>query len=155
MTPDRGVAPHQLEKIVCPSTSLKRVSGTATRGINNKCKLTTPLPQKPPTSKPYIPPKLGKSVERLAVRGNTVGIFQACLEARVPNELNQLPQSPHTAATLFNHMRVHAVPIKVERGMTAQKLTKEIKYGAHSSATKETTFVRTDLEEQAISPSFP
>ena len=33
--------------------------------------------------------------------------------------------------------------------MTAQDLTRAIKYGTHSSATKETNFVRTELEEQA------
>ena len=33
--------------------------------------------------------------------------------------------------------------------MKQQELTKEILYGAHSSATKEKTFVITDLAEQA------
>ena len=33
--------------------------------------------------------------------------------------------------------------------MTKQELTRAILYGAHSSATKETTFVRTELAEQA------
>ena len=46
-------------------------------------------------------------------------------------------------------MRVHGVPIKIERSMTNQELTRAIKYGAHSSATKETTFVRTELGDQA------
>ena len=46
-------------------------------------------------------------------------------------------------------MRVHGVPIKTERGMTDTKLTRAIWYGAHSSATKETTFVRKELQEQA------
>ena len=45
-------------------------------------------------------------------------------------------------------MRVHGVPIKTEKGMTTQELTRAIKYGDHSSATKETTFVRTELGEQ-------
>ena len=135
---DRGVASHQSYKIVCPSTSLKRVSGIATRGMNNnKYKLTTPLPQKPPTPKPYIPPKLVKSEERLAVRANTVGFSQACVEARGPHELNKLPPSPYPASKLLKQMRVHGVPIKAERGMIAQELTRAIKCGAHSSATKE------------------
>ena len=46
-------------------------------------------------------------------------------------------------------MRVHGVPIKAEQGTTDHELTRAIKYGAYSSATKETTFVRTKLEEQA------
>ena len=33
--------------------------------------------------------------------------------------------------------------------MTAQELTRAVKYGAHSSATKETTSARTTLEEQS------
>ena len=33
--------------------------------------------------------------------------------------------------------------------MTKQELTRAILYGVHSSATKETTFVRTELSEQA------
>ena len=33
--------------------------------------------------------------------------------------------------------------------MTTQELTRAILYGAHSSATKETTFVITQLDEQA------
>ena len=45
--------------------------------------------------------------------------------------------------------QVHGFPIKTERGMTTQDLTRAIKYGTHSSATKETTFSRTELEEQA------
>ena len=46
-------------------------------------------------------------------------------------------------------MRVHGVPIKIEQGMTDDELTRAIRYGAHSPATKETTFVRKDLQEQA------
>ena len=46
-------------------------------------------------------------------------------------------------------MRVHGVPIKTERGMPAQELTRAIQYVAHSSATKETTFARKELQEQA------
>ena len=46
-------------------------------------------------------------------------------------------------------MRVHGVPITAERGMTTQELTRATLYGAHSSATKETTFVRTDISKQA------
>ena len=107
------------------------------------------MPQKSPTSKPYILTKLGKSVERLAVRAITVGFFQACVEARGPHELNHLPPRPHPAATLLKQMRVHGVPIKTVRVMTTQELTRAIKYGAHSSAKKETTFVRTKLEEKA------
>ena len=149
MTPDLGVASHQLERNVCPSTSLKRFAGTATWGINNHYKLTTPFPQKPPTSKPYIPTKLGKSEKRLAVRANTVGFFHAYVEARGPNELNRLPPIQYPAATLLKHMRLHGFPIKIERGMTNQDLTRAIKYGAQSSATKETSFVRTELEEQS------
>ena len=48
-------------------------------------------------------------------------------------------------------MRVHGVPIKIELGMTKKEPTIAIRYGAHSSATKETTFVRTELQEQAQS----
>ena len=33
--------------------------------------------------------------------------------------------------------------------MTTQELTRAIRYGVHSSATKETAFVRTDLAEKA------
>ena len=46
-------------------------------------------------------------------------------------------------------MRVHGVPIKIERGMADEDLTRAIRYGAHSFATKKTTFVRTELQEQA------
>ena len=47
-------------------------------------------------------------------------------------------------------MRVHGVPIKIERGMTDAELTRAIIYSAHSSATKGTTFVRKELQEQAL-----
>ena len=94
------------------------------------------MPQIPPTPKPYLPLDLGKSAERLAVRANTVGFFQACVEARPPQELNQISPNPHPDATLLEHMRVHSVPIKAERGMTKQELTREILYGDHSSAAK-------------------
>ena len=46
-------------------------------------------------------------------------------------------------------MQVHGVPIKAERGMVAQELTRAIKYGADSSVTNETTFVMTEIKEQA------
>ena len=46
-------------------------------------------------------------------------------------------------------MRVHGVPIHTKRGMTNTELTRAIRYGAHSSVTKETTFVRKELQEQA------
>ena len=46
-------------------------------------------------------------------------------------------------------MRVHGVPIPTKIGMTDTELTPAIRYGAHSSATKETTFVRKELQEQA------
>ena len=46
-------------------------------------------------------------------------------------------------------MQVHSVFITAERGMTEQELKIAILYGAHSSATKETTFVRTELSKQA------
>ena len=55
----------------------------------------------------------------------------------------------HPAVTLLEHMRVHGVPITVERDMTEQELKIAIIYSAHSSATKETTFVRTKLAKQA------
>ena len=71
-----------------------------------------------PTSKPYLPPDLGKSEEKLALKDNTVGFSQACVQARVPHKLNKLPPSPHPAATLPKHMLVHGVPITAERGVT-------------------------------------
>ena len=46
-------------------------------------------------------------------------------------------------------MRVNRVPIKIEQGMTDDELTRAIRYGAHSYVTKETTFVRTELQEQS------
>ena len=46
-------------------------------------------------------------------------------------------------------MWVHGVPIKTEQGMTDTELTQALRYGAHSSATKETTFVQKELQEQA------
>ena len=46
-------------------------------------------------------------------------------------------------------MRVHGVQIKIERGMKDAELTRAIRYGTHSSDTKETTFVRKELQEQA------
>ena len=60
------------------------------------------------------------------------------------HELNQLPPNPHP-----DRMRIHGVPINTERGMTDDEITRAIRYGAHSSATKESTFVRTELQEQA------
>ena len=149
MLPNWGVALHQSIKIVCPSTSPKRVSRIATRSIRHKIKIAKTLSQKPPAPKPYLPPKLGKSAQRLASRADNVGFSQACVEARVPHELNKLPPKPHTVAALLNHMRVHEVPIKTEQGITDNEITRAIIYGAHSSATKETTFVRTELQEQA------
>ena len=107
------------------------------------------MSQIPLTPKPYLPPHLGNSAETLAVRYNTVGFFQVCVEARRPHELNQLPPNPHPATTLITHMRIHVVPIKAEQGMTKQDLTTAIRYGARSSATKETAFFRTDMAEQA------
>ena len=142
MPPDWGVALHQSINISCPSTSPKRVSGIATRVIPHNIKLTRTLSQKPPASKPCLPPELSNSAQRLASRAENVGVIQAFVEARFPHELNKLPPKPHTVAALLNHMRVHEVPIKTERGMTEDDLSKAIKYGAHSSATKETTFVR-------------
>ena len=149
MPQDRGVALHQSVKIACPYTSPKRVAGIATRGIPHNIKLTKPLYQKPPAPKPYLPPKLGKSAQRLAIRANNVRFFQACVEARGPHELNELPPNPHPAAALLDHMRLYRVPIKIERGMTDEELTRAIMYGAHSYATKEATFVQTELQEQA------
>ena len=67
----------------------------------------------------------------------------------VSHKINQLPPNPHPAAALIEHMRVHGVPIKIEKGMIEEELTGAIRYGAHSSTTKETTFVRTELQEQA------
>ena len=149
--PDRGVAIHQSIKIACPSTSPKRVSGISTRGIPHNIKLTKTLSQKPPAPKPYLPPELGKSAQLLAIIADNVGFFQACVEARDPHMLNQLPPNQHLAAALLNHMRVHGVPIKTEQGMMDNELARAIRYGAHSSATKKTTFVRTELQEQAQS----
>ena len=148
MTSDRGSAPHQPDKIACPSTSLKRVAGIATRGIH-KYKTTRTLLEIPPTSKIYLPPDFGKSSQIPAVRSNPVYIFQACVEARGPHELNQLPPIPHPATTILAHMRVNGVQITAERGMTTQELTRAILYGSHSSAIKETAFIRTELAKQA------
>ena len=146
MTPDRGVVLHQSEKIACLSTSPKRVAGIATRGITHNIKLTKPLSQIPPSPKPYLPPELGKSAQGLAGRAKNVGFFQACVEERGPHELNHIPPNPHPAAALLEHMRVHGVPIKIEKNT---EITRAIIYGAHYYATKETTFVRTELQEQA------
>ena len=147
MTTYRDVAYLQSGAIACPSTSLNRFSRIVTRGVN-KYKMTKTLIQIPPTSKPYPPPNLGKSGERLAVRSNNIGFCQACVETRSPHEGNQLPPKPHPAATILEDMIVYGVPIEVERGMTKQYLTREIYYGAHSSATKETKNFRTKLAEQ-------
>ena len=107
------------------------------------------LPGKTPTSKTYLPPDLGKSAIQPAVKTNTVGFFQACVEARGPHDLNKFHPITHSAATLLEHMQVHGVPITVERGMTEQELKRATPYGAHSSATKETNLFRTDLAKQA------
>ena len=89
-TPDHGVAPQQSQKIAYPYTYIKRVSGIATGDIT-RYKCTKSLPEKNPTSKPYLPPYLGKSAKELALKANTVGFFQACVEARGPHDLNKLP----------------------------------------------------------------
>ena len=149
MPPYRGVSLHQFIKIACPSTYPKRVTGISTRGIPHYIKLPKTLSQKKPAPQPYIPPELGKSAQRLASRANNVGFFQACVEARGPHELNQLPPNPHPATALLDHMQVHGVPIKIERGMTDDELTRAIRYGTQSSATKETAFLRKELQEQA------
>ena len=149
MPSDWGVALHQFIKIAFPSTSPKRVARIATRGIPHNTKLKKTLSQKTPAPQPYIPPELGKSAQRLASRANNVGFFQACVEARFPHELNQLPPKPHPATTLLDHMRVHGVTIKIEQGMTDDEITRDIRYGTHYSATKETTFVQTEIQEQA------
>ena len=149
MPPDQGVALHQFKKIECPSTSPKRFARIATRYITYNPKITYNLPKKTQAPKPYIPPELGKSAKRFASRANSVGFFQACVEARGPHEPNNLPQNQHPVTALLEHMRVYGVPIKIERGMTDAKLTRSIRYGAHSSATKKTTFVRKELQEQA------
>ena len=107
------------------------------------------LPKKAQATKPYIPPELGKSAKRFEDRANNIGFYQACVEARGPHELNKLPRNQHPASALLEHMRLHGVPIQTKRGMTNTELTREIWYGAHSSATKETTFVRKELQEQA------
>ena len=144
--PGRGVDLHKFIKIACPYTSPKRAAEIATRGIPTNIKITKPLSQKPSSPKPYLPPKLGKSAQRLAGRAKNVGFSQACVEARGPHKLNQLPTNPHPTEALLEHMRVHGVPIKIELGMTDEELTRAIRYGAHSSATKETTFVHTKLQ---------
>ena len=130
MPPDRGVALHQFKKIECPSTSPKRVSGIATRDITYNPKITYKLSKQTQALKPYIPPELGKSAKRFADRANSGGFFQACVEARGPHELNKLPRNPHPATALLEHMRVHGIPIKTERGMTDTELTRAIRYGA-------------------------
>ena len=112
----------------------------------------------PPTSKSYLPPDLDKSEEILVVRANPVGFFQTCVEARVPHELNQIPPSLHPAVPLLEHMRLHGVPITLERGMTIQELAIAILDGAHSSATKEKPLSEPsspNSHKHAISPSFP
>ena len=149
MTPDHGVDLHQSIKIACPSTSPNRVARIATRGIPHNIKLTKPLSQIPLSPKTYLPPKLGKLAQRLSGREKHVGFFQECVEARAPHILNQLPPNLHPATALIKHMRVHRVLIKIEQDMKDKKLTRVIRYSAHSYATKETTFVRMELQEQA------
>ena len=145
----RGVAHHQFKEIECSSTSPKRVAGIATRNIKYNSNLNKTLAKKKPATKPYIPPELGKSARRFKDRANNVGFYQACVEARGPHELNKIPRNQHPASALLEHMRVLGVPIQTKRGMTDAKLTRAIRYGAHSSTTKETTFVRKVLQEQA------
>ena len=75
-----------------------------------------------------------------------------------PPEINQLPPNPHPATKLLTHMRVHGAPIKAERGMTKQELTRAIRYGAHSSAKKKPPLsgpIWQNKHGQAISHSFP
>ena len=148
LMPDSGVSPQKSQKIAYPSTYIKRVSGIATRGIINY-KLTKTLPEKTPTSKPYLPPDIGNSAKQLALKANTVRFFQTCVEARVPHELNKLPPSTHPDVTILKHMQVHGLPITAKRGMAEQEFKIAIQYGSRSSATMETTFVRTKLAEQA------
>ena len=148
MTPYCGVAHPQTRPIVCPPTSIKRFSGIAMRGIT-KDKTTKLFSRNSTTPKPYLPPDLGKSAERLAVRSNDVGFLKGCVEARGPHELNQLPPNPHPTTTLIAHMREHGVPMSAKRGMTKQELTRGICYSTHSSAAKETAFFRTEWAEQA------
>ena len=87
------------------------------RGIT-KSKITNILSGQTPTSKPYLPPNLGRSAKQLAGKANTVGFFHTCVEARGPHKFNKLPPSAHPNATLLEHMLVHGVLITAERGMT-------------------------------------
>ena len=146
---DQGVACHQFKEIECSSTPRKRVAGIATRNIDYRSNLKNILAKKTPAPNPYIPPELGKSARRYEDRANNEGFYQACVEARGPHELNKIPRNQHPASALLEHMRVHGVPIQTKIGMTDTKLTRAIRYGTHSSATKETTFVRKELQEQA------
>ena len=146
---DRGVARHQFKEIECTSTSPKRVARIATRKIEYKTNLKYTLSKKTQATKLYIPPELGKSARRFEDRTNNVGFYQACVEARGPHELNKLPRNHYPASALLEHMWVHGVPIPTKRGMNDTELTRAIRYSAHSSATKETTFVRKELQEQA------
>ena len=111
MPPDQSVALHQSIKIVCPSTSPKRVAEIVTRGIPHNIKFLKNCLRNHQHHNPKSPPELGKSEQRLASRANNVGFFQACVEAREPHELNQLPPNPHPAAALLYHMRVHGVRV--------------------------------------------
>ena len=116
--------------------------------MNYKSNFKNTLAKHIPATRPYIPLELGKSARRFEERANNVGFHQAYVEARGPHELNKLPRNQHPASALLEHMRVHGVPISTKRGMTDAELTRAIRYGAHSSATKETTFVRKELQGQ-------
>ena len=51
-------------------------------------------------------------------------------------------------APLLNYMRDHGVSIDMSRCMNILDIKKSLTYGANSSAVKEKTFVREELDEQ-------
>ena len=69
-----GCSPPPVRKKCMPLHLYQEGGRNSDKGVN-KYKITKTLPQIPPTPKPYLPPDLGKSAERLAVRANTVGFF--------------------------------------------------------------------------------
>ena len=140
--------PTKAKPYCMPPTSFDRVSRIATRVIFNH-KLTNNFSQKPPAPKPFLSPDLSKSETRLEAISNAVSFSQTCIEAMDPHDINKPPPKSHPATKLLAHMREHGVPISAKQGMTEQELVRSMRYGAHTSATKETAFVRTDLAKQA------
>ena len=131
---------------MCPPISRKRVAGIAAEGAS-KLKmlslLTSRTLDKAIPVNPFTPTDLSECANIMGNRKSYIEFFQACVEARVPPELEDLPVGSHPAAPILSHTSKHGVPINIPCGMIDTELENAIAYGTHSSTNKYKSFVRT------------